>query len=263
GGTVLYLALPSFLRLPSGTILLFGVSPDGNEFLPAEIGRRVRSHLYTRRILADVDDGLPAFLHSLGMQEIPAVLWLKRPRTENARDVISRFDRMLDKVQSGGDSEELIVLNPEQPVQNYKRRWTKPSKLTGRYIARRNQSYGAQLWAYVELSHGNLVRTYDILPNEWRACDRAWQLQLAIDYERARPQIFSARKEEGDKAIVSFYSPLPRWIRMRWDILAEPYEERSSLFSYLISAAEFEQESEILVENVWLARAPDAREGSS
>lgn len=251
-GTVLYLAQPSFVRRESGTVFLFGIAPDGRSFLPTGISARVQCRMHTRRIEPETGEDLAAALRSLGIQELPEKLWFKKPRSESAEGLVARFNESLNSSGRAGELDGLVVLDNDRPVQYYKGRWVPPGRLTGRFIARREQRYGSPMWSYVELDGGQPKRLLDILPGEWRACDYAWQLQLAIDHATGHPQLFRITKRDGNRVAVSFFSPVPRWARMRWDIIGEPLEEAGSLFSYVLPSSEYEVEYQALTKEIWM-----------
>jgi hypothetical protein len=263
-GTVLYLAQPSFVRRESGTVFLFGIAPDGRSLLPAGINARVQYRVHTRRIEPDPGEDLAAVLRGFGIQELPEKLWFKKPRSETADGLVARFDQLLTSSGHAGELDGLLVLDSERPVQYYRGRWVTPGRLTGRFVARRERRYGSPMWSYVELEEGRPKRLHDILPREWRPCDYAWQLQLAIDHRKGHPQVFRPIKRDGGRVVVSFFSPVPRWARMRWDIIGEPLEETGSLFSYVLASAEYEIEYQALTRDLWMreliAVKPQSRE---
>ena len=251
-GTVLYLAQPSFVRRESGTVFLFGIAPDGRSFLPAGIGARVECRMHTRRIEPETGEDLAATLRSLGVQELPEKLWFKKPRSETAEGLVARLNDSLISSGRAGELDGLVVLDSARPVNYYKGRWVPPGRLTGLFVTRREQRYGSPMWSYVELDGGQPKRLLDILPGEWRACDYAWQLQLAIDHVTGHPQLFRATRRDGNSVVVSFFSPVPRWARMRWDIIGEPLKEAGSLFSYVLPSSEYESEYQALTKELWM-----------
>lgn len=249
---LLYLAQPSFLVRQSGKIFLFGIPPGSNELLPTDIRTRVQYQGATRSLVADPSEDLMAILTSFGMQEMTERLWMRRPRSESPSNLIARYDLSLGAAANAGEVTDIQVLDAELPVDYYRSRWVSPGRLTGRFIARRPQKFGAALWAYVELDQGHPVRLVDIAPAEWRACDYAWQLQLAIDFERGFPQQFRASNQVNDSVEVAFHSPLPQWFRKRLNIVGKSLDRVGVLFAYHFSKNEFEVERELLVSDAWL-----------
>src|SRR5437764_983213 len=79
--------------------------------------------------------------------------WLKGPpdmtpqrHVANANDVLSMAQPFHSEVPG------LSILDPDQPVRYYRGRWTEPKNQSGRYVGRRKQAYGADLWCYVEMA---------------------------------------------------------------------------------------------------------------
>lgn len=251
-GAVLYLAQPAFVQRPSGTVFILGIPPDGRSLLPSAVGARVRCRMHTRRIEAEPGENLAGVLRNLGLQELPEKLWWRRPRPESADSLLAKYDERLTSAARAGEAEGLQVLDSERPVTYYKGRWVPPGRLSGRFVARREQRYGAPLWSYVELQQGQSVKLYDIPPDEWRACDHAWQLQLAIDHRKGHPQLFRVHEQGKGRIAASFFSPLPRWIQMRWDLIGEPQQEKGALFSYVLPSIEYESERLALTRDSWM-----------
>jgi hypothetical protein len=181
------------------------------------------------------------------------------PPVESAQGVADRFNKILDQAVSAGNVEDLEVLDANRQVKYYKGRWVSPKRLTGRFVARRNQRYGARLWCYVEMSNGELTRLYDIPAGEWRAFAYAWQLQMAIDNLAGHPQVFSAAPGPDGRVEVSVYSPLPTWVRMRWEILGDLLEPSKSLFRYAFDREEYLVERQFLLERLWMTEVDDPR----
>ena len=77
------------------------------------------------------------------------------------------------------------------------RRWREVRADSGRFVARRDQAYGSNLWCYVELSNGEPQRLLDfpLAGSRWRGCDEAWRLQMAIDAQRGAPQRFRLQED--------------------------------------------------------------------
>lgn len=255
-GTHLYLAQPSFVRRSSNRLFLIGIASDGAALLPAALARRIQVREHVRYIDAEVGEDLVTLLASNGLQELPKALWLKRPRKETAQELLQRYGFTLSETGSPGTVDGLQVLDPTRSVRYYKGRWTQPSNLSGRFVGRREQRYGAPIWCYVELERGTLTHLYDIAPDEWRPFDYASYLQLAIDATRGSPQEFTMRPaEEGGSVLVSFFSPLPRWVQMRWEYLGLIAKMKGALFSYILPTSEYEEERKILIEDCWLRQA--------
>jgi hypothetical protein len=156
------------------------------------------------------------------------------------------------------------VLDPTRPVRFYRGRWAEPRAKTGRFVARRSQAYGAELWCYVQLRDGCPERLIDLpLPgSRWRGCDEAWRLQLAIDADRAEPQRFRVRSGCGGAAVIELFSPLPMWARRRWEAVGESVPRSGCLLAYRFATAELEEELRFARDEVWLdERSGDGQSG--
>ena len=258
-GVMLYLVPPSFVARSSGTIFFIGIPAEGLNALPSSLSKRVQCHAHTRRIQQQRGENLRDVLVSLGLQELPEKLWLRKPSSESPQSVAKKFDQALEKSSRAGSVEGLVILDGDKSVRYYKGRWVSPGRRSGRFVGRREQSFGAPLWCYVELHEGQPLRLYDIPPREWRACDYAWHLQMALDRLRGNPQLFRARRAPDRNSVrLDFFSPLPRWLPMRWDILGEPVAAKGSLFSYILPSEEYDLERKILTDTAWLDEMTDS-----
>jgi len=181
--------------------------------------------------------------------------WLKSPGAEPARQLLARYDALLDQVGASGAIPELVVLDPTKPVRYYRGRWSAPKVLDGRYVGRRKQAYGADLWCYVELRAGEPERFIDLpaAHSRWRGCDDAWRLQMAIDAVRGSPQVVRTT-ERGEDTLLEVFSPVPMWCRRRWDALGEPVDQRGCLFAYTIPTPEISEELHFAEQMLWITR---------
>src|SRR6185295_17906791 len=121
--------------------------------------------------------------------------WLRAPSAESFAEHFSRLDRLLDLAEPSREIPGLSLLDPEQSVRYYRGRWAEPRSQSGRFVARRSQAYGADLWCYVQLREGHPERLIDFPTqgSQWRGCDEAWRLQMAVDARRGAPQRFRVR----------------------------------------------------------------------
>jgi hypothetical protein len=180
--------------------------------------------------------------------------WLKAPAQELALKHVASNDAALDSAQPSRDIPGLLLLDPERPVRYYRGRWVEPRAHSGRYVARRKQAYGADLWCYVQVCEGHPERMVD-LPrrgSRWRGCDDAWRLQMAIDAQQGEPQQFRLRMGPADSCVLEFFSPLPAWARRRWDAIGELVPSSGCLFAYRIPTREIEEERRFLRDTLWL-----------
>ncbi len=255
-GTLIYIAPPTFVRRASGSVLLLGVVPDRVSVLPHELEVQIEYVNHARRLAAESVDDLASDLLELGFIELSLDAWLKAPPAESAVQHLSRLRRELDAAPPSGEVPGLTLLDPKAPVRYYPRRWVPPTSQTGRFVAKRKQLYGADLWCYVEMGGGLPKKFIDFpLPgSRWRGCDEAWQLQAAIDAERGNPQRFRLRSGSQGTAI-DFFSPVPAWAQRRWDAVGDPMLPSGCLLSYRFSEQEVAEEVDFIRDRLWMAEA--------
>jgi hypothetical protein len=251
---LLYAAPASFVVRQSGLVVLLGVAADQLSPLPSELERRIQYLGHVRRLSpSSASEDLRAELRQLGLLELASDVWLKGPKPSTAMQAVAASDRALDVVAPSRDIPGLLLLDPTKAVRYYRGRWTEPKAQTGRFVARRQQAYGADLWCYVHLTNGQPERMID-LPlrgSRWRGCDEAWHLQMAIDAQRGAPQRFRVTAS-GDAVVLELFSPAPAWARRRWDAIGEPVPSAGSLFAYRIAKAEIDEERRFMREALWL-----------
>jgi hypothetical protein len=259
-GVVLYAAPSSFVARASGAVLLLGIAPDHLSALPDALQTRIEVEGYVRRVIPEAGEDIRAELLDLGLIELSDAAWLKSPPDEAPDQLIARMNSLLDATAPSRDVPGLNILDPERSVSYYKGRWNEPKAQTGRFIARRRQAYGADLWCYVELLNGNPARLIDlpILPGRWRGCDEAWRIQMAIDAVRRAPQQFRLATGPAANTVLQLFSPVPMWVRRRWDAIGEPIPTSGCLFAYRFRTSELEQELKFARNSLWMAEAPSA-----
>ena len=246
---LIYAAPPSFIKRQSGLVLLLGVTPDHTSPLPEHLEQRIEHVNHLRRLSVETDEDLSQY----GLIELSLNHWGKVPPPETAAQYLGRVGKMLDSAPPSGDIPGLTLLDPTRPTRYYKGRWVKISNQTGRFIARRPQAYGSDLWCYVQIENGIPQKFVDFpLDKERnRGCDEAWRLQAAIDSVRGEPQQFRVRQGPGGTHEVDFFSPVPMWVRRRLDTVGEPTVSSGCLFSYRIKADEIEEETRFLKGHAW------------
>lgn len=257
-GTLLYVAPPSFVRRESGAVLILGIAPQRLSPLPDELEKQIRYVNHVRRLPGTpAADGLFAELSQLGLVELSFELWLRAPGAETAAQHLARLGGLLDAAAPSLEIPGLSLIDPTSSVRYYRGRWVQPRAQTGRFVGRRSQAYGADLWCYVEMDEGWPRRFLD-LPlrgSRARGCDEAWRLQAAIDAQRGASQHFRVRQGPmGSKTkVIDFFSPVPMWARRRWDAVGEPVVNSGCLFSYCFLESEIDEELRFVRTKLWLA----------
>lgn len=254
-GTWVFMAPPSFVVRPDGTIHLIGIVPDEIVPLPAAFRSRIVHQGTARLLTPEPSEDLKSALRDLGWLELSNSTWLKSPKPTSAADLREAMLRRLEEQPASGPITDLSILDPASDVRYYASRWVAPTDHVGHFVARRPQAYGAPLWGYASLMNGNVTKFLD-LPlkgTRWRGCDIAWHLQMAIDNGRNTPQFYRCRAAS-DGALFDFFSPLPLWAGRRLEVLGRPAPAQKCLFTYWIPQREVESEEEFLRERLWLAR---------
>ena len=256
--TLLYAAPASFVERESGVFMLVGFSADQASTLPEEFEGRVEYVGHLRRLQAVAGEDLHGELAQIGLNQLSYERWLKIPKARTAAQHLSALNGLLDAAQPSRDVPGLELLDWEKPVRYYRGRWTQAQSHSGRFVARRRQAYGSDLWSYVEVNHGSPERLIDfpIGDGRWRGCDEAWRLQMAIDSERGQPQRFRVGPASQCTRVIEFFSPVPMWARRRWDSIGEPIDNRGCLIAYRLPDGEIDQETRFIRQELWLDELP-------
>lgn len=252
--TLLYAAPAAFVPRDSGRQMLLGILGDQGSLLPQGLMTRIEYVGHTRHLTPVDGEDLPEQLTAHGLQQRRLRQWLKTPRFDRPAQLLAKYNTHLDSASRSGDVPGLRLLDPETPVRYYRGRWIKPHKQSGRFLGRRDQAYGAQLWSYVQVRDGHPEALVDLpLPkSRWRGCDEAWHLQMAIDAHRGNPQEFEIRVGPEDTRVIAFFSPVPMWALRRWEAIGERLATNGCLFAYRIAKDDLPQETRFLREALWL-----------
>jgi hypothetical protein len=247
---------------PSGAAFLVGISADELSPLPPQLAARIEYRSFTRTLAPEPSSAIPLhlLLRETGLLEHPERVWLRAPREEAAVTFRDRVFARLEGRGASGTIDDLEILDPATGVIYYKKRWSKPKRQTGIFVARRPQTYGSPIWCVVRLIDGGPVQILDLPLRDqqaarWRGCDAAWHLQMAIDHCNGTPQKYRSRAAAGG-AVLDFFSPLPLWAQRRLMIFGRPEPRNRSLFSYFVPARELAVEEEFLQQRLWLAPEP-------
>jgi hypothetical protein len=252
--TLLYAAPAGFIARESGAVLLLGITSDQLSALPDDVEARIEYVHHVRRLSPGSSEDLRADLLQLGLIEISFNGWLRAPKPETAAEHLARLGQLLDGSPPSRDIPGLSLLDPERSVRYYRGRWVEPRAQSGRFVGRRSQAYGADLWCYVEMRNGNPERLIDfpVPGTRWRGYDEAWHLQMAIDAQRGEPQRVRLRPGPQGTHAVEFFSPVPKWARRRWDAVGEPISASGCLFAYRLAEAELAEELRFVRDALWL-----------
>ncbi len=255
---ILYAAPCGFISRASGSIILTGISADQLSAFP-DLEARIEPNGCVRVIRPLPQERLRDDLLQLGLIEISYEKWSKAPSVCRASEHIAKVDQLLAARPSSGDIPNLLVLDWAAPVDFYRARWIGSSGASGRYVARRSQAYGAPLWCYVELANGQAKYLVDLplRASQWRACDDAWHLQMAIDAHRGVPQEFRTRTTNPGTRDMLFYSPLPMWAQRRWAAVGQQIAPGGCLLAFRFPESEIDEECRFAVSSLWLAQAND------
>lgn len=257
-GRVVYTAPPSFVTLPSGRMLLLGVSPESVEWLPIALSTKITYRGHARSLSPSVGPTAGSLLKDAGYFEVPHNLWLHAPKRATPEQVYGKYVALLHENGHLAEPTGITILDPMQPVRYYKGRW-KPATGTGCFVARREQRYGAPLWSFVKLADGRLVSLIDlpVTGMGWRACDEAWRLQAAIDARNGTLQHATVAPPPRDAQVqLRFVAPLPRWVKRQLDAIGESVTAQGALCAYTVPKTDLEFVRSFLAEHLWMALDP-------
>ena len=253
-GTWVFVAPPSFVARPGGSVIISGISLDEITPLPASLSTRVCHEGVTRILHPAPSEDLSGVLRDLGFVELSAKHWLRAPTQTSPQFARDAMLIRLEAQPASGSIPELTILDPSSAVTHYRRRWIDPAGQIGHFVARRPQAYGAPLWGMVSLQDGTAAKFLDFPLKEtpFRGCDVAWHLQMAIDATRGTPQRYRLRSTPKGLCF-DFFSPLPLWADRRLSILGTSIQPESCLSSYLLPTTELATEEAFLRDRLWLA----------
>lgn len=257
---VLYAVPPSFIFRQSGSALVLGVSTDCPSPLSGELQQFVEFVQHIRRLPSGCVKDLHGDLIRCGMVELSYKQWLRLPPKKNPDTYLREINELLDHASPSGEMQGLSILDSDKSVEYYRGRWAEPKQRSGRFVGRRRQQYGADLWCYIQLNEGRCERFVDLpvlLGRQFhaRGCDEAWLLQMAIDAQRGNPQKFRVRRGTNGRSTVEFNSPVPKWTCRRWNSIGEPVSGRGYLLAYSFRDEELQEELRYCSEDLWLKQA--------
>lgn len=250
---LLYAAPPAFVARQSGAIQLVGIF-DGITSILSDGEGAIECVGHVRRAIVGTKAAVVRErLLAKGFIELNARTWLSSPPRESAQAYLARLGTLLERAAAANHIAGLTVINPTTSNRYYRGRWAGPDGLSGRFVGRRPQAFGADLWCYVELAAGIVQRFVDLpIDKGSRGCDDAWRVQMAVDSGRGAPQLFRSRKGSAGVHVLDFFGPLPAWAQRRLDVIANPSPSGKGLFSYVIRDAELKEEVRFLETDLWL-----------
>lgn len=254
GGSLVYMSPPTFVRRASGDVVILGVLPDSVCALPLDMERSIVHDRHLRIIRATADYDVSSRLHEFGFIELSHDAWVKAPGDESASSHLARFARSLDAAPKVLAISSLSIIDPDREVKYYRGRWTEPRGHSGRFVGRRSQAYGADLWCYVEIEGGNPRRFIDLpsTGSRLRGCDEAWRLQMAIDSTNGRPQEFEVVDGRPGTKVIKLFSPIPGWAERRWTSIGHRVDSQHCLLSYSFRTSEVKEEVSFAQQKLWL-----------
>lgn len=258
-GTWVFAAPPSYVKRESGEIFVIGIVPDQDAFLPESLASRISMRGVTRLISPEANEDLVVKLDDQGLQRLSEKTWFRSPKVEPFDRLLNRYKRRLAERLPAGTVTEMEILNGEQPVTYYRGRWSACAGMTGIFVGRRPQEFGAPIWCLVELAAGNVNRFLDLPASKsrWRGCDEAWHLQMAIDARRGQPQRYRIQLC-GDEWRFDFFSPLPTWSERRFIMFGRTVPREKCLMSYVLPDGAAGIEEKFLRECLWLSRIEES-----
>jgi hypothetical protein len=255
--THIFLGPPTFVRRSAGCLLL-GVRPDGAPILDGIQSHAIeyRGHV---RVLRSQQQAVHELLVHEGLAELQVDHWLRAPRKSSPRELVDAYVKRLAAAVGTAEIQGLRVLDPTTRVTYYRGRWRdlRPPD-TGRFIARRPQAFGSDLWCFSEVSRGHVSRLIDLpISSPLKSgADEAWRLQAALDAIAGSPQRvrISCPQAASSHTLLDLYSPVPSWCQRRLDAVATPVTRSpSALVSYQVSHADIDEEIEFLKDMMWIA----------
>lgn len=250
--TWLFHAPPSFVSRGK-RIYLFGIAPDDAPILPQALGANIRREGAARYIDNEAGD-VTAALEALGVRKVSADRWLNDGKAQSAKDHIGWLRKRLQDDGVAGPLHAMVVLRHRSASPgSYAGRWTKECDASGLHIARVERPHGSPLWYLADLASGRCTRCL-LLPvrqTTARACDQAWQAQLAIDAEEGYPSTYRTVASQNGH-LLNFDFPLPLTARRRLWYLGGIGKRGDNPYTFWIPDAELATESAYLEQHLWM-----------
>jgi hypothetical protein len=254
-GTFLYLAPPSFVQYPSGTIRVVGLASEETNPLPTSIRGRIKWEGPARLLEPDANERLAETLKDAGLGEQSFKSWLRLPLATTAHEYRKQIDNALQSATAAGDVDGLRIFDIDS-TERYSGGWVAVETHQGRYVCRRPQAYGSDLWGVVLLSEGKPQKLVDFpyLDGNQRGCDEAWRALLALYNEAGKPQQFDVL-EGPESSEIAFDFPVPLWVQRRLEVVGARVTHQTRMFCYSISNRAMQAEREFLNSSVWMIQS--------
>jgi hypothetical protein len=256
-------APPSFVERDSGTFVILGVAGAMSSALMPELAERVDTTGSVRTISAGQGELLADRLKALGLTSLNEGAWLRAPMVETATAFIDRWaDALSSLTATPGGVSNLEILDPSRRVRFYRGRWTTPdAKTQGLRLVRRQQDFGAPLWAIAEFHHGLAAKVLELFEDADRQSPRdiGWRFQAAVDAMLGNPQEIRIRRE-GEQSILDFFSPLPAFAERRLALAGTKTTGQGRLFSFEMTDQAAAVEVAKLQEALWMSPLREGNE---
>ena len=255
GYRLIYLAPPFFVRVNETKAMALGIVPDGIDPIPSGLEVELRGPV--RIVGSGSGEPIAQTLKLAGFEELSYKSWAKAPDRVSCAELVSRFDKLIDRQQECGDVDGLSVLRGDAPNHWYRGRWGDQARLTGRFVARRPQKYGADIWCYVELDQGRSSRLVDLPIGRTaeRGCDQAWRLQCALDAFHGDPQQYKLTRLSSDDTGVTVHIPPPAWLLRRWESMGTRYSD--NVFEFIFNSRDATREVQLLEQELWMVHSKE------
>jgi hypothetical protein len=251
-GRRVLLAAPSFVGTADGRVFVIGGLLTRDDLLSGELQHSLRHHGRMRILDNLLPDDYDA-LRANGLVELQLEQWLRGPKESSAQALVDEVRGRLNGQGRPGVVSQILLLDSAKSPEYYPGRWVPLRGQTGEFVARRPQTFGADLWCYVRVDSGNLEKLLDFpLSSDQRGCDEAWRLQAAIDFLRGTPQRLRLNNRISSETCVDVFSPVPRWLQRRWDVLGERRTPNGCLISYRMPLETANAEAAYARASLWL-----------
>ena len=107
----IFAATPGFVERSSGSLFLFGITPDYDTFLPLTLTKRIRHFGFTRILEPQSNEDIPNRLKDLGLRQLSIRAWLKSPRKEAPENMLASHKEVLFRQPTLTHVENLQIID--------------------------------------------------------------------------------------------------------------------------------------------------------